>query len=326
MRVAVIGAGISGLAAAREIVKQGGKAVVFESAGHVGGRVDTVSFDGFTFDPGATTLMPMGRPLESVVLNELSQDGLVRVEKPVMAHDGFRAHAGGLSPTRAARYCYSQGIAELPRRMAATLDVRLNTSIDEIETVGSTHRVAGEDFDAVVVSLPAPLAEPLLVSAGERRSFNNVRYRPCLSVLLGYKESFDPPYHALVGPDQTHPLSWLSIESVKCPGSRAPEGQTAMVAQMGGEYSRRRFRSDDDLVLEEAIGDVSRILGDRFECPVASRIVRYAYSQPETTTMFESVNSPMSTIVVAGDSLMGGRTELAYESGLKAAKIVIGRP
>jgi len=53
MRTAVIGAGVAGLAAAREIVKAGGEAVVFEAEDRVGGRVKTVRRNGFQFDVGA---------------------------------------------------------------------------------------------------------------------------------------------------------------------------------------------------------------------------------------------------------------------------------
>jgi len=50
---AVVGAGIAGLAAAREITQAGGEAVVFEAGDRVGGRIRTVRRNGFTFDSGA---------------------------------------------------------------------------------------------------------------------------------------------------------------------------------------------------------------------------------------------------------------------------------
>ncbi|MFE3001694.1 protoporphyrinogen/coproporphyrinogen oxidase [Nocardia sp. NPDC059246] len=53
MRTAVVGAGIAGLAAAREITKAGGEAVVFEAADYIGGRIKTVRHHGFQFDVGA---------------------------------------------------------------------------------------------------------------------------------------------------------------------------------------------------------------------------------------------------------------------------------
>lgn len=56
LRVAVIGAGISGLACAYELRKGGAEVVVYESEDHVGGRMATRVKDGFHFDIGADHL------------------------------------------------------------------------------------------------------------------------------------------------------------------------------------------------------------------------------------------------------------------------------
>jgi len=53
MTTAIVGAGIAGLAAAREITQAGGEAVVFEADDRVGGRIQTIRHDGFQFDVGA---------------------------------------------------------------------------------------------------------------------------------------------------------------------------------------------------------------------------------------------------------------------------------
>lgn len=325
MRVAVVGAGLAGLGAARTLRGAGATVTVFEKSDKTGGRLETITLGDFVFDSGATSIAPLGQALESVILNELSTDGLTKIERPVMAHDGSRVHSVGIHAGKTARYVYEEGIAHLAHLLASGLDVRLETAVvDAVQSSDGTFTVAGEEFEGLVVAVPTPLAEPILASVKEPRRFSNVRYRSCISVLLGYDSPFEAPYHALVGPDQTMPLSWLSLESVKCAG-RAPEGKTAVVAQLGAEYSRRRFTADDDLVIEETLGDVARLMGKAFREPAVSQIVRYWYSHPETTATFESVNSPMSRCVVAGDALLGGRTELAYETGVRAARLLLGK-
>ncbi|XP_042401966.1 uncharacterized protein LOC121991946 [Zingiber officinale] len=52
MRVAVVGAGISGLAAAYTLAKAGAEVVVYEKEGYLGGHAKTVSFDGILLDFG----------------------------------------------------------------------------------------------------------------------------------------------------------------------------------------------------------------------------------------------------------------------------------
>ena len=86
MRIAVIGAGLSGLAAARRVIAQGHDAVVFEKSRGLGGRLATRrTDDGMPLDHGAPaleapdgTLLPLGaltRPV--VVLLGIARPGRV---------------------------------------------------------------------------------------------------------------------------------------------------------------------------------------------------------------------------------------------------------
>jgi predicted NAD/FAD-dependent oxidoreductase len=51
-------------------------------------------------------------------------------------------------------------------------------------------------------------------------------------------------------------------------------------------------------------------------------VKRWRYSQPEMTALFDNVNRPGSRILIAGDGVMGGRTEYAYDAGIKAARMM----
>lgn len=54
MKIAVIGAGVTGLAAAARIASQGHEVIIFEKNNNVGGRMNQLKKDGFTFDMGPT--------------------------------------------------------------------------------------------------------------------------------------------------------------------------------------------------------------------------------------------------------------------------------
>src|SRR5690349_15289093 len=55
-RVAVVGAGMAGLGAARTLAESGADVVVWEARNRVGGRTHGVDLDGFAFDLGANWL------------------------------------------------------------------------------------------------------------------------------------------------------------------------------------------------------------------------------------------------------------------------------
>lgn len=65
--VAIVGAGVAGLQAARRLASAGARVTVFESAPRVGGRVGTATRDGFTLDRGFQVLFTAYPELEGAV-------------------------------------------------------------------------------------------------------------------------------------------------------------------------------------------------------------------------------------------------------------------
>ncbi len=324
MRVGVVGAGIAGLAAARTLSKAGASVKVFESEDHVGGRCRTVSIGPYTFDPGATSIVPRAKPIEGVLRNELDAADLVVVDKPVYTHNGRHIFAGaGVAPT--VRYCYRHGIQRLASLLAEGLEVETGRRIDQIEAPpDGGYSIHGQAFEALVLATSTTEATRLTAELGQTRQAFNTRYRACLCLMLGYQRPFEAPYHAVVAEESAHPLHWLSVENLKVPG-RAPEGHTALVVQMGPKYSRWNLEAEEASILEDALVDIERILGKGFEQPSVHGVVRWAQSQPDSVSGFESVNPPGSTLVMAGDGLEGGRIEHAYDSGVKAARMLLGQ-
>ena len=319
MKVAVLGAGIAGLAAARELGRSGAEAVVYEAESRVGGRCQTISLDGYTFDPAAISVTPRNMAIERVMFEELDTDGLIKIEQPIYAHDGrrtFTSHAPEID-----QYCYVQGMQRLPELLADGVDVRLRQRVERIEEKNSRFVVRGESFDAVVLTVPTPDAVAMLEARSDVRKAHNTRYRRCISVVLGFDRKTDVPYHAVVADESAHPLNRLCIETAKTPG-RAPTGHTALTVLFGPKYSKWHFESPEGELLKDALIDIGRILGEGYETPTVTRTYRWVHGIVETNASFQTVNPAGSRIVVAGDGVMGGRIEYAYDSGVKAAKLL----
>ena len=323
MRVAIVGAGISGLAVAWRIRKAGFPVTIFEKTNKVGGRVATVSQDGFVWDTGATSIAPRGKSIEEVLLNELSAEGLVRVEKPIWVHEALRVHSGEVSHNRSPRYTYTNGIAEFAARLAVDADVRFESAIDEIVPTKDGYRVCGEEFDHLVLALPLPLTSQLLWTLDESRPMSNVSYRQCLSIMLGFAESpLNLPYHAIIDPEHGHPMTWLSIESNKSP-LRAPEGKSAMVMQLSPRFSKDNYEKSDEFLIATALAFTKHLYHASFDHAEVALVKRWKYSQPENLARFEAVNQPGSKILVASDGLLGGRVEEAFECGYRVGELLL---
>lgn len=57
MKIAVIGGGVSGLAAASRLAANGHQVDLYEKNQQIGGRMNQIKQDGFTFDMGPTIVM-----------------------------------------------------------------------------------------------------------------------------------------------------------------------------------------------------------------------------------------------------------------------------
>jgi len=323
LRVGIVGAGIAGLAAADALTRAGHEVVVWERGHRVGGRIETIEIDGYIFDTGATTITPRGMAIEKTMLQELDRSLLVRVEKPIYTHEALRVVPG--DPGRQVpRYTYRSGNETLPSMLAKHLDVRTGEQIDDVAKNNGTYFAGNAHFDALILTPPIPLTSALLWTLRESRPVANAKYRSCLSVMLGFSvPSPEVHYHALLDLEQRHPLTWLCLESVKSPG-RAPEGCSAMVAQMSASYSQMKYDKHDQEIIDDVLIYVQWLYGPEYKDPAVARVRRWKYSQPEMVADFDNVNHGHNRLVLAGDGLTAGRVEMAFESGIKAAKLIAG--
>jgi hypothetical protein len=304
-------------------LKAGGhSSILFEKNDRLGGRVATVRLGDYVFDSGASAVTPRGHAIEAVILQELDTSNLVKIAKPMYMHQGLRPMVPDNVKNAPPRYTYVAGNSVLPDLLAKDLDVRLSANVEGLEKSGAGYKVLNEEFDAVILTPPIPQTTSILWTVGESRPFANCRYRPCLSVMLGYAKALpETHYSALLDPEQHYPLMWLSLESVKSTG-RAPDGHSALVAQLAPSYSLANFAAEDDRIVGDTLDYIARLYGDGWDQPETFAVKRWKYSQPDSVALFESVNEPNSRLVVSGDGVVAGRIENAYDSGLKAAALL----
>lgn len=324
MRVAVVGAGLAGAAAARTLHDAGVEVVVFEKSRGFGGRAAVKRIGGWTFDSGATSLTPRGMAIESALADHLSPEEVVWIDKPIYTHSSGKIRPGDPSRNHR-RCCFRSGMNALSKAMLQNgIEVRLQTRIEKLELPGDGGVVVdGAWFDAAVLTCPAPQTLDLLKTVGHNRGLDRSVYRRTLSIMLAWETEFDAPWHALIDPDQDEPLTWMCVETIKAPGARGPVGSTAVVAQMSRAYSRDHWESEESKIIRDAQTYCERLIGKDMGLPAAASLHRWKFAQPEAVIQFETANPMGTRLIVAGDALGGPRMELAFESGLEAARRLI---
>jgi len=320
--IAVIGAGIAGLACARTLLDGGHSVTVFDKGRRPGGRVATRRVPGFAFDHGA--------------------------QYYTAADDGFRAwtdtarQSGAISPWDGKIVRLSNGTAEnvddnrrrwlgVPGMSAVAqyvsfgLDIRCGCRIGEVERNGTGWRLVAEDgsivagVDLVVVAVPAPQAHSLLTGSpdlADRAAAASLA--PCWAVMLGFDETLLLPFDGAFVDEG--PLAWISRNRSK-PGR---EGREAWVLHASPSWSREHLEADRQAVAEDLQRAFRLAAGLRAVQPAYAAAHRWRYARVEAPVGEVCLFDPNLRIGACGDWCLGGKVEAAFASGRSLASRIMG--
>lgn len=337
--IAIVGAGMSGLAAAWSLARDGHNPVIFEKSRGVSGRAASRSHGQARFDHGANFFRLDQPAVDRLVRVGLPTDDLVEIEGDVWTFDRSGSLVPG-DPNQNAepKYTYRQGISQLGKLLVETagLDVRRQTRAAAINQLPGGWELRDDQnhalgtFEQVILTIPSPQCRDLI----EAGSMNETLQSKLLAVLggssfhrqfsfvLGFDEALPrrQPFHALVSTDATHPVAWLSFEEDK-PG-HLPAGQGALVVQMSPAWTDEHIDVDREVLLENVVSEVAGLLGEDFRQPDWWDSQRWMMAHPVTAVNVEDLAEAASHgLFFAGDGMVGrGRVPLALESGLKAAE------
>ncbi len=338
--IAIIGAGISGLAAAHTLRDAGFTVTIFEKGREVGGRATTRKRGGFTYDPGAQYIKGGSPGSDTWISGRFRNDDLIDIGKPVWIFDS-QEHIQEGDPLQNAdpKWNYRSGLIALPKRMAEGLDVRLETGVGYVRWAASGWRLFDEagfplgNFEQLLITMPAGEAIELVEASelpGELREviyagLHKARYNPLISVMLGYKpEPRIRPYYALVNTDKAHAISWLAWEHEKA-AERAPEAMGLLIAQMAPQYSREHWHRSEGELVGDVAGRVVTLLDEQPGELVFWDVQRWQYALPVEKADGHEVNTialPRG-LAFCGDAFVGGRVHLALEHGVEVARKMI---
>jgi predicted NAD/FAD-dependent oxidoreductase len=316
MRVVIVGAGLSGLVAARRLVEAGADVVVVDKGRSPGGRLATRRIGGATLDHGAQ-FFTVRTPAFQRQVDDWTARGLVTI----WSH-GFDAADGH------PRHVAVAGMNSLAKDLAGGLDVRCSTMIFAIRptTAGADtkrwHVVIDDgetlDADAVVVTTPLPQAFALLVDSGIDLDEALIRTDYDRTIALLATLDGPPAINAPGGIQApTDDIGFIADNHAK-----GVSATPAITLHASASWSEAHW--DDHLDdLGAALLELARPwLGSANV--VETQIKKWRFATPRTPWPDPCWTAADGTIVLAGDAFDGPRVEAAHNSGLAAAHALVG--
>lgn len=336
MRLAIIGAGVAGLAAAQTLRhrRRDVNLVVFEKNRDVGGRVATRWAHQAIFDYGAQYIKTPTSSLERLLCRTLPHATLVDIARPVWVFDAAGTISeGDLAQNAEPKWTYRDGLTRLAKELARDLPIRLQTPIGRIAHANGSYVLFDEQdhivgaADAVLFTPPAPqtyamIEASALPTAAQTALLDQLKhapYRPCLTLTLGYPPLLkERPWYALVNTDKQHPISWLAYEHYK-PG-RA-KNQHVVIAQMAPAWSEQHWDDPLPVTAANVVELVNALLGEDVSHPRWADRRSWRYALPDGNADFDALNTALAGLFFAGDYTAGqGRVHLAIEQGWQVAE------
>jgi len=343
MNLAIIGAGMAGLSAARELRwhRPDLAITIYEKSRGLGGRVATRRRDGAIFDHGAQVIKASDEAMRQLLTADLPSDGLRRVERPVWVLGAAGERIPGDPALNAEQsWTYAGGINHLGKLLGDGLDIRRETRVAALRREPGTARWALFDAtgvqlgtaDAVLLTPPAPQTAEI-VAASDLESdaremilaeLSRVPYRRCLTLTLAYDRLIDRPFYALINVDRRHPIAWLALEHTKGP-ERCPPGHSLIIVQMAGHFSMEHWNAPVDELALAVIELASVALGEDVSKPLWYDRQGWRYALPDGVANSAALNATRTGLFFAGDYTVGlGRIHLAIASGRDIAETIMG--
>lgn len=303
-RVIVIGAGITGMSCARELISAGLTVSIRERAGSVGGRMASPRNEGRRVDIGAA-YFTASDPAFVAQTADWCARGLARPwtdRFPSLTTDGLSTPKEG--PWR---YATPGGLRSLVADLASAEPVLLAAMRAPVSTVEPGPMVDGEPADAVVLAMPDPQArrilDPSLTSV--RAEVTGRRWESALALIASYPRNSWPAFDgAFINDNPT--LRWIADD-----GARRGDGAPVLVAHSTTEFAAS-YLSAPQAATSTMVMTVDQLL----HCgqPSTSRVHRWTYARPadsrEQTFFFGA-----DRIGLAGDGWGSPRVETAWLSG-----------
>lgn len=336
--VAIIGAGIAGLACGQVLASSGASVTLFDKARGPGGRMSSKRRPGAAVDLGAQAFSVRDAAFQHAV-DEWLAAGCIAAW-PTCTYQassrGWQVHDDGQK-----RYTGAPRMSALTRHMADSLTAMSNaelhtgTPIVALEHSPNGWLLLAADetrhgsYDQIVISAPPPQAHAL-VKPWDDALAAVCTIREQRACWAGWA-IFEGPLPLIPGVTPgwqmarlDHPMLNIVSRNQTKPGRETQPESVSLLAQL--DWSEAQLEQPAERVVEQLLTAFKRIFPPAATLPklIEKGAHRWRYAQPSTHCEYDYLYS-VNGLALCGDSFRGGRIEDAWLSGHRLGEALIGR-
>ena len=319
-KIAIIGAGLSGLSVAH-LLKDYADITLFEKARGVSGRSSTRRDEPYFFDHGAQYFTARTKPFQDFIQPFLNK-GIIERWKP--RYVKFKSNQIIQRRNWCAeepRYVGVPGMNHVAKFLAEGLNIHINTRIASLNHQDTWQLTDGQGkqyhgFDWVICAVPSPQALELLpVSFAYHSHISVIKMRACFSLMLGFEQRLPLDFEAAHVTDAD--LSWIAVNSHK----PQRQGLFTLMVHSSEDYAEACIDDERDQVMQHLINETSHIIGQDVNQANYKNIHGWRYAnnadkKQKSPTFFDQ----NLRLAACGDWCFGGRVEGAFTSAYNLTK------
>ncbi|HEV7347874.1 NAD(P)/FAD-dependent oxidoreductase [Telluribacter sp.] len=310
----IIGAGLAGLTAARELTQHHWQVILLDKGRGVGGRMATRRIGTSRADHGAQYFSARTPEFQQLV-HSMKEAGVVQE---------WNLAVGDSHP----RFIGSGGMSSVPKYLAEGLDIRTGERVIHIqqENSGCTVRTeTGTTYraDTLLITIPAPQASILLSDSGiqltahERSVFDTISYQPCIAVIAVLNQPSGIPAPGNIRYAEG-PISWVADNQQKGIAS----DPITVTIHASPQYSREHLEGDLNEVGQDLLHHLSEWIPAGSVASYQVHRWRYSLADQRYPEPYLRFSGPF-TMLLGGDGFGMGNVEGAFQSGLQMARALI---
>jgi predicted NAD/FAD-dependent oxidoreductase len=321
--VIIVGAGLSGLVAGRELSAAGKRVLLLDKGKSSGGRLATRRIGDGLADHGAQFFTARTSAFQAEV-DAWVQAGHVYVWGHGWSDGSLKRTVNDGHP----RYAAHGGMNQIAKVLQEGLDVRTEMTVGTIHYgAHGWHIMANNganEFASRALILTPPVPQALELTKGipladiDRDALKRVEYGPCIAGMFVVEGDVDLPEPGAIQ-NFTQPVYWIADNKQK----GISPNERIVTMHVESRFSRSHYDDPDEQLLAFLQDELKKHLKNGAVIKEA-QLKKWRYSVPLTTYHRDTLLATGLPLAFAGDAFGGrGRVEGAYLSGLAAAQAIL---